>query len=44
LGKRQQHIQRQSPHRGRGIELLGDRNERYPMLVEQLDQLGEIGQ
>ena len=39
LGKRQQHIQGQSPHRGGRVELLGDRDERHPMLVEQLDEL-----
>src|SRR5258707_7770300 len=41
LGKRQQHIQGQSAHGGRGIELLGDRYERYAMVVEQLHELGE---
>src|SRR6266436_2790164 len=44
LGKRQQDIERQPPHRCRRIELLGDRDEGYPMLVEQLDELGEVGQ
>ena len=44
LGERQQHIQRQPAHRGGGIELLGDGDERHIMLVEQLDQLGEVRQ
>src|SRR5216684_1287425 len=44
LGKRQQDIQGQSPHGGRGIELLGDRYERYAMFVEQLHELGEVSQ
>jgi len=44
LGKRQQDIQGQSPHGCRRIELLGDRYERYAMVVEQLHELGEVGQ
>jgi hypothetical protein len=44
LGKRQQHIERQPPHRGRCIELLGDRDERHAMAIEQLHELGEVGQ
>ena len=44
LGKGQQNIQRQPPHRGRGVELLGDRDERHAVRVEQLDELGEVGQ
>jgi hypothetical protein len=44
LGKRGQHVQGQPPHRGGGIELLGDRDERDPMGIEQLHQLGEIRQ
>ena len=44
LGKRQQHIERQPSHRGGRVELLGDRYERYAVLVEQLDELGEVGQ
>ena len=31
-------------HRGGGIELLGDRDERHPMGIEQFDQLGEVRQ
>jgi hypothetical protein len=44
LGKRQQHIQRQSAHGGGGVELLGDGNERHAMLIEQLDEFCEVGQ
>src|SRR5262245_5149657 len=44
LGEREQDIKGKSPHRGRGIELLRDRDERYPMGIEQFDQLGKIGQ
>jgi hypothetical protein len=44
LGKREQHVQGQPPHRGGRIELLGDRDERDPMGIEQLHQLGEIRQ
>jgi hypothetical protein len=41
LGKRQQHIEGQSAHRGCRIELLGDRYERHAMLVEQLHELAK---
>jgi hypothetical protein len=44
LGKRQQHVQRQSPHGRGGVELLGDRHEGHTVLVEQLDELGEVRQ
>ena len=44
LGKGQQHIERQPPHRARGIELLGDRDERDALCVEDLDQPGKIGE
>ena len=44
LGKRQQDVQRQPPHRGGGIELLGHRDEGHAVLIEQLDQLGEVRQ
>ena len=44
LGKRQQHVEGQPPHRGGGVELLGDRDEGHAVLIEQLDQLGEVGQ
>jgi hypothetical protein len=44
LGKGEQHVQGQPPHRGGRIELLGDRDERDPMGIEQLHQLGKIRQ
>jgi hypothetical protein len=37
LGKREKHIERQPPRRRRGIELLGDRDKRDPMGIEQFD-------
>src|SRR5947207_9509099 len=36
LVKRQQDIERQPPHRGRGIELLCDRGEGHAMTIETL--------
>jgi hypothetical protein len=42
LRKGQQHVEGQTAHRGRGIELLGHGHEGDAMGVEQLDQLGEI--
>src|SRR6266567_8555321 len=44
LGKRQQDIEGQPPHRVCRIELLGDRYERHPVAVEQLHELGEVRQ
>jgi hypothetical protein len=44
LGKGQKHIERQPAHRGCCIELLGDRNERHAMGIEQFDQLGKVRQ
>jgi hypothetical protein len=44
LGKRQQHVQGQSAHRGGGVELLGNGDKRDIVLVEELNQLGEIRQ
>src|SRR5215831_4911754 len=43
LGKGEQHVQRQSSHAGRGIELLRDRHERDAAAVEDLNQLCKIG-
>jgi len=40
----QQHIQRQSSHRGGGVELRGDRHERGPLSIERLDDAGEVRQ
>jgi hypothetical protein len=36
-------IERQPAHRGRGVELLGDRDKGHTMGIEELDQLGEVG-
>src|SRR3977135_240825 len=44
LGKRQQDVEGQPPHRGGGIELLGHRDEGHAVLIEQLDQLGKVSQ
>src|ERR1700675_303897 len=44
LGKGEQHVEREPTHAGRGIERLGDRHERDQLLIEQLDQLGEVGE
>ena len=44
LGERQQYVQRQPPHAGRGIEGLCHRDERDIVLVEQFDELGEVGE
>ena len=44
LGKAEQDVQRQPPHRRGGVEGLGDRNEGDAVLVEYPDQFGEIHQ
>src|SRR5271166_5471516 len=44
LGEGEKHIQSQPPHAGRRVERLGDRDERHLMRVEELDQLGEVGE
>ncbi len=44
LGEGQQDVEGQPAHRGGGIELLGDGDERDALRVEQLDDLGEVGQ
>src|SRR6516165_2483218 len=44
LRKGQQNIEGQAPHRGRRVELLRDRHERGARRVEDLDDLGEIGE
>src|SRR6266446_9689796 len=44
LGKGQKHIESQPAHGGRGIELLGNRDKRYAVSIEQLDQFGEVRQ
>jgi hypothetical protein len=43
LGERQEGVQCQPAHAGRGVEGLSDRDEGDPVLVEELDQLGEVG-
>jgi hypothetical protein len=35
---------REPAHAGGGVEGLGDRHEGHAVLVEQLDQLGEVGE
>src|SRR6266404_7052886 len=40
----QEHIESQPAHGGRGIELLGDRDKRDALGIEQFDQLGEVRQ
>ena len=44
LGKGEQHVEGEPAHAGGRVERLGDRHERHPVLVEQLDQLGEVGE
>ena len=44
LGEGEEHVQGQPPHAGGRVEGLGHRDERDAMGVEQLDQLGEVGQ
>jgi hypothetical protein len=43
LSKGQQHIERQPAHRGRGVELLGDRDKGHAVGIEEFDQFGEVG-
>ena len=43
LGEGQQHVQHQPPHRGGGVELLGDRHEGHTVALKHLDHLGEVG-
>src|SRR5262245_13678475 len=44
LRKREQNVEREPAHAGGGVEGLGDRHEGHAVLVEQLDQLGEVGE
>src|SRR5712672_2463597 len=44
LSERQENIERQAAHRAGGVELLGHRHERDAVLVEDLDDLGEVRQ
>src|SRR6266571_8654444 len=43
LGEGEEHIEREPPHAGGRVEGLRHRDEGDPVLVEQLDQLGEVG-
>jgi hypothetical protein len=44
LGEGEEHIEGQPSHRGRGVELLRDRDERHTHGIEDLDDLGKIGE
>jgi hypothetical protein len=44
LGEREQHVEGQTSHAGDGVEGLRNRDERDVVFVEQLDELGEVGQ
>ena len=44
LRKGQQHIEGQASHRGRRVELLRHRNKRGAPRIEDLDDLGKIGE
>ena len=44
LRERKQHVEGEPSHAGGGVESLGHRDERDIVFVEQLDQLGEVGQ
>jgi hypothetical protein len=42
--KESKNVEREPAHAGGGVEGLGDRHEGHAVLVEQLDQLGEVGE
>jgi hypothetical protein len=44
LGEGEQHVERQTPHRGRRIELLRHRHKGRIVRIEDVDNLGEIGE
>src|ERR1700730_2016260 len=44
LDEGQKNIQRQPPHAGGGVELLGDRHEGDAATVKAVDELGKIGE
>src|SRR5215203_3066057 len=44
LSEGQQHVEGEPPHAGRGVEGLGHRDERDAVLIEELDQLSEVGE
>jgi hypothetical protein len=43
LGKGQQHVEREPPHAGAGVEGLGRRHERDVVRFEKLDELSRTG-
>jgi len=44
LRKRQQHVEHQTAHAGRGVEGLRDRDKARAGLVKDIDDAGEVGQ
>ena len=44
LGKGQEHVEGETTHGRRRVELLGDRDKGDVMGIEQFDQLCEVGQ
>src|SRR5215218_8530954 len=44
LSKGQQHVEGEPPHAGRSVEGLGHRDERDAVPIEELDQLGKVGE
>ena len=44
LGEAQQHVQRQAPHTGRGVEALCHRDEGRLCRIQPVDQFREVGQ
>ena len=44
LRERKQHVEGEPSHAGGGVQSLGHRDERDVVFVEQLDELGEVGQ
>jgi hypothetical protein len=42
LGEREQHVERQTPHGGRGVELLRHRDERGVIGIQHINDLREI--
>jgi hypothetical protein len=38
LGERERHVDRQTPHRGRGVELLRHGDERGVMGIQHIDE------
>ncbi len=44
LGEGQQHVEGQPAHARCGVERLGHGHERHPVRIEDLDELGEVGE